>query len=180
MAGFAARTHAATGTAMPLHAKALGLERDGRRFVLVTVDLLGVTAAMRQRIGATLSRTHHLETEAWMLAASHTHCGPVVDDQLSVAYDLDAAQRSAIAAYTASLESTIARLVGAALERLEPADVTFGEGRRDIRREPANSVPAARPGGPGRAGAARGAERTVAPWPSSSATRVTTRPCRPR
>ncbi len=79
-----------------------------RRFVLVTVDLLGVTAAMRQRIGATLSRTHHLETEAWMLAASHTHCGPVVDDQLSVAYDLDDAQRSAIAAYTASLESTIA------------------------------------------------------------------------
>jgi neutral ceramidase len=128
MAGFAARNTAATGTAMPLHAKALGLERDRRRFVLVTVDLLGVTAAMRQRIGATLSRTHHLETEAWMLAASHTHCGPVVDDQLSVAYDLDEVQRGAIAAYTASLESTIARLVGAALERLEPADVTFGEG----------------------------------------------------
>ena len=97
---------------MPLHAKALALEHDRRRFALVTVDLLGVTAAMRQRIGATLSRTHHLEAEAWMLAASHTHCGPVVDDQLSVAYDLDDAQRSAIAAYTASLESTIAGLVG--------------------------------------------------------------------
>ncbi len=98
--------------------------------MLVTVDLLGVTAAMRQRIGATLSRTHPPgEPSAWMLAASHTHCGPVVDDQLSVAYDLDAAQRGAIAAYTASLESTIARLVGDALERLEPASLAYGEGR---------------------------------------------------
>jgi neutral ceramidase len=129
MAGFAARATAATGTAMPLHAKVLALEHHQRRLALVTVDLLGVTAAMRKRIGATMSRTHHLEAEAWMLAASHTHCGPVVDDQLSVAYDLDAAQRSAIAAYTASLESTIAGLVGTAFERLEPVDLAYGEGR---------------------------------------------------
>ena len=129
MAGFAARTAAATGTGLPLGAKALALEHDGRRFVLVTVDLLGVTAAMRQRIGATLSRTQHLEAEAWLLAASHTHCGPVVDDQLSVAYDLDPAQRRAIAAYTARLETTIAGLVGDALERLEPVGLAHAEGR---------------------------------------------------
>ncbi len=129
MAGFAARATAATGTAMPLHAKVLALEHNQRRFALVTVDLLGVTAAMRQRIGATLSRTHHLETDAWMLAASHTHCGPVVDDQLSVAYELDDAQRSAIASYTTSLESTIAGLVATAFERLEPVDLAYGEGR---------------------------------------------------
>ena len=129
MAGYAARATAATGTAMPLHAKVLALEHDRQRFVLVTVDLLGVTAAMRERIGVTLSRTHHLEAEAWMLAASHTHCGPVVDDQLSVAYDLDAGQRSAIAAFTNRLEATIAGLVGDALERLEPVGLAYGEGR---------------------------------------------------
>lgn len=128
MAGYATRATAATGVAMPLHAKALALEHDGRWFVLVTVDLLGVTAAMRQRIGATLSRTHHLGAEAWMLAASHTHCGPVVDDQLSVAYDLDAGQRNAIAEYTSSLEATITGLVGGALERLEPVGLAYGEG----------------------------------------------------
>ncbi len=128
MAGYAARTAPAMGVAMPLRAKALALEHEGRRFVLVTVDLLGVTAAMRQRIGVTLSRTLGLGAEAWMLAASHTHSGPVVDDQLSVAYDLDANQRHAIAAYTASLESTIAGLVGDALGRLEPAMLAYGEG----------------------------------------------------
>ena len=128
MAGYAARTAPAMGVAMPLRAKALALEHDGRRFALVTVDLLGVTAAMRQRIGVRLSRMLALGAEAWMLAASHTHSGPVVDDQLSVAYDLDANQRHAIAAYTASLESTIAGLVGDALGRLEPAMLAYGEG----------------------------------------------------
>ena len=129
MAGFAARTAAATGAAMPLHAKALALEHDGPPFVLVTADLLGVTAAMRRRIGAMLLRSHRLGAESWMLAASHTHCGPVVDDQLSVAYDLNHEQRRAIADYTASLESTIARLVGVALDRLQPVALAYGEGR---------------------------------------------------
>jgi neutral ceramidase len=128
MAGFAARTAAATGTALPLRAKALALEHGGRRFVLVTVDLLGVTAGMRQRIGARLSRTQDLGAEAWLLAASHTHCGPVVDDQLSVAYDLDAAHRQAIVAYTARLEETIAELGGDALKHLEPVVLAHAEG----------------------------------------------------
>lgn len=129
MAGFAARATAATGVAMPLHAKALALEHDGRRLVLVTADLLGVTSAMRQRIGATVWRTSQLGPADWMLAASHTHCGPVVDDQLSVAYDLDPSQRTAIAAYTAHLESVVAGLVGAALDRLEPVRLDHGQGR---------------------------------------------------
>jgi neutral ceramidase len=47
---------------------------------------------------------------------------------LSVAYDLDAAQRVAIAAYTAGLEGTIAGLVGNALERLEPVGLAYAEG----------------------------------------------------
>src|SRR5512138_3823863 len=45
MAGFAARTQPSQGVALPLHAKALALQAgDHRTAVLVTVDLLGVTA----------------------------------------------------------------------------------------------------------------------------------------
>ncbi len=126
MAGFAARTSAATGTALPLHARALALERGRQRLVLLTVDLLGVTSAMRQRTGAALQRTHGLAPESWMLAASHTHCGPVVDDQLSVAYALDAEARARIARYTADLEATLARIAGEALDALGPASLHFG------------------------------------------------------
>lgn len=128
MAGFAARTEAARGTALPLAAKALALEQDGRRAVLVTADLLGVTAAMRRRIGDALAQSHGLTPDAWMLAASHTHCGPVVDDQLSVAYDLDAARRTAIADYTRSLERTIASVAGRALDGLAPASLAAARG----------------------------------------------------
>jgi hypothetical protein len=129
MAGYAARTAAASGTALPLRAKALAIERDGARVVLVTADLLGVTAAMRARIGAALARVHGLAPGQWLLAASHTHAGPVVDDQLSVAYDLDAAQRAAIAGYTARLEASIGAIVGEALGRLAPARLAFAQGR---------------------------------------------------
>lgn len=128
MAGYAARTGPATGTALPLHAKALALEHGGARVVLVTADLLGVTAAMRKRIGAALGRAHGLGPGDWLLSASHTHAGPVVDDQLSVAYDLDAARRSAIAAYTSRLETAIAGLVGDALGRLVPVRLAFAQG----------------------------------------------------
>jgi neutral ceramidase len=129
MAGYAARREPAQGVALPLRAKALAIRQGDRPLVLVTVDLLGVTAAMRDRISRTLVHRHGLGPEAWMLAASHTHCGPVVDDQLSVAYDLDPAQRDAIAAYTARAEQTIATIVGEALSTLAPAQLVWGEGR---------------------------------------------------
>ena len=112
MAGFAARTEAARGTAMPLHAKALALEdRRGRRAVLVTLDLLGVTGGMAATIAAEAERRYKLPRAALMLNASHTHCGPVVDEMLSVAYDLTQPQREAIAAYTRDLESRIVKAV---------------------------------------------------------------------
>jgi hypothetical protein len=128
MAGFAARREPARGTALPLWAKALALVDGERRLVLVTLDLLGVTARMRSRIAARLEAAHGLSPESLMLAASHTHCGPVVDDQLSVAYDLDADARRRIGAYTTELEQTVARIAGEALRRVVPARLARGDG----------------------------------------------------
>jgi neutral ceramidase len=114
---------------MPLYAKALALEdQRGRRAVLVTLDLLGVTAGMAARISAEANRRYQLPRAALMLNASHTHCGPVVDEMLSVAYDLTSAQRTAIAAYTRDLESRVVKLIGDALAALTPARLTFGQG----------------------------------------------------
>lgn len=133
MAGFAARTAPAEGTALPLKAKALALaDGDGRRAVLVTVDLLGVTAAMTGRIADEVERRHGLSKAGLLIAASHTHCGPVVDDQLSVAYDLDASQRARIRDYTTRLEARIVALVGEAVQRLEPARLGWARGTADF------------------------------------------------
>lgn len=129
MAGYAARTEAARGTALPLSAKALALDDgSGGRAVLVTMDLLGVTGVVADRIAALVERRNGLPRAALLLNASHTHSGPVVDDQLQVAYDLDDRQRERIRAYTGRLEQRVARLVDAAIADLAPARLAFGRG----------------------------------------------------
>src|SRR3954447_15102353 len=80
MAGFAARTQPSQGTALPLHAKALAIEDVRKqRVVVVTLDLLGVTGAMADRISAAVEKRHRVPRARVLLASSHTHSGPVVD-----------------------------------------------------------------------------------------------------
>lgn len=129
MAGFAARTQASQGVAMPLHAKALALKSgNAPTAVLVTVDLLGVTARITDKVAALVQRRHRIRRANLLFNASHTHCGPIVDEQLSVAYDLSPAQWDDIRAYTASLEEMLAAVIGQAVSRLRPAQVGYARG----------------------------------------------------
>ena len=146
MAGFARRTQPSQGVALPLRAKALALQhRDGRPVVLVTVDLLGVTARLTDRVAAELQRLHGVRRAEILFNASHTHCGPVVDEQLSVAYDLTPAQWDDVRAYTAQLESKLVAVAGEALTRLRPARIRLRQGRSLVRRESPGDV---QPAGP--------------------------------
>jgi neutral ceramidase len=130
MAGFARRTRPSQGVALPLHAKALALRHGrGRPVVLVTADLLGVTARITDRVASAVRRLHGVERADILFNASHTHCGPVVDEQLSVAYDLTPAQWDDIRAYTARLGDTLVTLVGQALANVKPARVGYGRGQ---------------------------------------------------
>jgi neutral/alkaline ceramidase-like enzyme len=133
MAGFAARTQASQGVALPLHAKALALRCGNQPIaVLVTTDLLGVTAPMTDRVAALVQRRHGLRRSNLLFNASHTHCGPVVDEQLSVAYGLTAAQLADIRAYTTQLEDKLAAVIGNAVARLETAQLSYARGEADF------------------------------------------------
>ena len=130
MAGFAARTCPSEGVGLPLRAKALALEDEGgRRAVLVTADLLGVTAAMTTRVAEALRRSERLPREALLVNASHTHSGPVTADMLSIAYDLPPGQEARIAAYTGALEAKLVEVARRALGALAPARLSYAEGR---------------------------------------------------
>ena len=130
MAGFARRKQAAQGTALPLHAKALALQSGGDApLVLVTVDLLGLTSRITDRVASAARQRHGLARQNILFNASHTHCGPVVDEQLSVAYDLSAAQWDDIRAYTMRLEAQMGEAIDAALARLAPARLAFARGQ---------------------------------------------------
>jgi neutral ceramidase len=133
MAGFAARTQASQGVALPLHAKALALKcGDQRTAVLVTTDLLGVTAPMTERVAALVERRHGLRRPNILFNASHTHCGPVVDEQLTVAYGLTATQLADIRTYTRQLEDKLATIIGNAVSRLAPARLSYARDETDF------------------------------------------------
>jgi hypothetical protein len=133
MAGYSARTRPSESVAQPLHAKALALE-DGRgaRAVLVTLDLLGVTASLRERIVQAVGGRHGFRPEMLLLNASHTHSGPVIDDMLSVAYDLTPEQPALIRRYSEELPGQVAKVVIEALRGLRPARLSVGEGRAEF------------------------------------------------
>jgi hypothetical protein len=130
MAGFAARTSASQGVALPLHAKALCLDDGaGRRVVLVTLDLLGLTTGVGARIAEAARRRYGLARANLLLNSSHTHCGPVIDEMLAVAYAMTDAQWRDVRAYTAELEDKVVRVIGSSLKRGEPVELRATEGR---------------------------------------------------
>jgi hypothetical protein len=129
MAGFAARKQASQGVALPLHAKALALKCGrGPAAVLVTTDRLGLTARITDRVSAAVRRRDRIPRANLLFNASHTHCGPVVDEQLSVAYDLSDSQWAALRTYAALLEEKLIAVIHDALARLEPVAISYGRG----------------------------------------------------
>lgn len=133
MAGYAARTEPATGTLLPLHAKAMAIEdATGAAVVIVTLDLLGLTAPVVARIARDVERQHGVPRHSLLLCSSHTHSGPVIDDQLAVAYDLTPAQWRRITDSTRTIETQIVDVVGRALAARQPARLRTAQGSADF------------------------------------------------
>jgi Rrf2 family protein len=80
MAGYGARTNAATSKLQDLFAKALVLENPaGQRLALVTTDLVGMRVVLTKAVANELHRKHGLAREQIMFTSSHRHCGPLLD-----------------------------------------------------------------------------------------------------
>lgn len=130
MSGYGARTKPAEGTNLDLWAKALVLEdQEGKRVVLVTLDLVGIARDLSTAVCDAVRRKHGLERSQVILAVSHTHCGPVVGRNLIAMYFLDQRQLQLVDDYAARLEETLMRLVGEAIEQLAPCSLAWGNGQ---------------------------------------------------
>jgi hypothetical protein len=66
--------------------------------------------------------------EGLLLCSSHTHSGPVIDDQLAIAYDLTPAQWDDVRRSTRRIEEQVVAVVGQALHRLKPARLRSAQG----------------------------------------------------
>lgn len=130
MSGYGARTKPAEGTGLDLWAKALVLEDErGKRVVLITLDLVGIARDLSSDVCEALATKHGLERARVMLAVSHTHCGPVVGHNLGSMYFLDEQHSQWVDEYVGRLKETLIKLVGEAIERLTPCTVSWGNGQ---------------------------------------------------
>lgn len=129
MAGYAARTKPSEGVASDLFCKALALEAvDGKRFVFVTCDLIGIPRGLREAMERECAEQHQLSAESLLLNASHTHCGPEFRVKSYVVGD-DSERARQAQAYGDDLRTKLVDLVGRALAGLAPAKVTYVKAR---------------------------------------------------
>ncbi len=129
MSGYGSRIKPAEGKQTELWAKALVLEdARGHKAALVTLDLVGIGRDISAPLAKRIQEKYGLPREAIILSCSHTHCGPVVGDNLRAMYFLDDAQERLIHDYTIALSDKIVQAVGLAMEKRAPARLTWGIG----------------------------------------------------
>ena len=125
----------------------------GSRFVLLTVDLVGVPRDLTESVSETVRKATGLPRERLLIAASHTHCGPVIRNNLADMYDMPAEQTAKIGPYTDIVARRMAEAAIAAIGDLKPARLAVAEGTARFavnRRKPTPSgvVNDANPAGP--------------------------------
>ncbi len=133
MSGYASRTKPAEGKVHDLWVKALALEDPGgRRALLLTADLVGISKTLADSICGEIKEKLGLDRDAVLIATSHTHCGPMVKDNLHAMFALPREEQEKIDAHAMVLR---ARAVGAAQEAfkaLRPARLSRGLGSTDF------------------------------------------------
>ncbi len=130
MAGYAARTKPAEGKLHDLWAKALALEdARGNRVLLITTDLIGFDRTLSLSICKQLEKHYQLKRKDIILSSTHTHSGPVMNSNLSLAYPpFDENQKKQIMNNRSFVEDQIISVAGRAINSLAPVEVTTGTG----------------------------------------------------
>jgi neutral ceramidase len=140
MAGYGGRTKPAEGKRHDLFVKVLAVEdAQGGKLVLLTSDLVGIPRNLSDQVAEEIGRRTGLARERLMLTCSHTHCGPVVRDNLADMYPMSPEEAKKIGPYTEKLRGWMVEAIAAALADLKPARLAIGQGTARFavnRREP--------------------------------------------
>jgi hypothetical protein len=130
LAGYASRTIPARDVVDDLHLKVLALEdAAGGRSLLFTADLIGFRADFTESVCPRITAATGVPRERILLNASHTHAGPAVMMSLQSHYTIAPEQAQRLIAYTRKLQDECVNLAKQALDRLQPARLTWGVGQ---------------------------------------------------
>jgi Neutral/alkaline non-lysosomal ceramidase, N-terminal len=144
LSGYANRTHPSVGKIHDLWAKALAIEdAKGARVVIVSTDLVGLPRAITDVVAARVLKEYHLDRARLVINSSHTHTGPLIRSNLSLMFDLSQEERDRVDEYSRELTDKLVAVVGAAINDLAPAGLSFGNGTATFainRRQKASSA----------------------------------------
>ncbi|HYF92248.1 MAG TPA: neutral/alkaline non-lysosomal ceramidase N-terminal domain-containing protein [Symbiobacteriaceae bacterium] len=119
MGGYAARQGAAEGAHDPLTVRALVLEEAGVKAALLVADLLMFPGKQALAIRRKAAKAAGLSPDDVIVAATHTHSGPVT-------FDLPELGGPADHAFVEAVHEAIAACAAEAAARLEPVRVGWG------------------------------------------------------
>lgn len=126
MGGYAFRSQPSEGVRHRVWAKAIALQDvDGELGVMVSMDLINIPKAISDRIRDELESKFQIGRSQIMLNVSHTHTSPEVRHEV---WDISENEKSKIKSYVTFLEATIVKLVGQAINQMEPAKLFAGNG----------------------------------------------------
>ena len=128
MSGYASRTKPFERVEVDLFAKALALEdAQGRRAVVITMDLIGLSATIAEPVCQRISEKTGLKREQILLNFAHNHAGPQLslgpreetDDQKPSPQTIE---------YTRWMQEQLVNAAARALAKMEPARLSWGSG----------------------------------------------------
>lgn len=121
MGGYLARQWSAEGTHDPLFVKAISFGCSRRRVLLLAFDLLCLSGKWCRMAKRVIGEKMHIPAAHILLAATHTHSGPV-------AFFPDSAITQPVAAYEDSLLEKALQAAESALTSAEPSILREGSG----------------------------------------------------
>jgi hypothetical protein len=131
LGGYGARTQPADGKIHDLHAKVLILQDSGgHRLALLTIDTENVPRAFADAVAADLGRRFELHREQIVVSCSHTHSGPALAGaDARILYPMTPEQYAFTEKYTQWLRGKLVTLTAEAMEKLAPAELSYGVGK---------------------------------------------------
>ena len=125
------RERLSTGTANPLMAKALVLKQGDVRLAIVSCDLIGLSLDVSSRARAEASRKTGIPPENILLAATHSHTGPLYSGALRKhLHDLAVAKHGTdpceAVDYPKDLAAKLAKTIADAAAALKPVSLAAG------------------------------------------------------
>ncbi len=124
LTGYAARTNLSDpNPAQRLSAKALALGSDAEHpRLLITVDNCGVPANVVEEVAGRLALKHRIRRQDFVVASSHTHCGPMIRGfaENIFVHDLSPEEAAAGDRYTREITDQLESVAVAALHDRHP------------------------------------------------------------